>query len=99
MTRTILRVHSQAQEEINEAVGWYFKRSREAAERFLTEVGACPARIVSGPRIFPLFTKGTRRVVMRGFPYSVIFREKNEAILVIAIAHGKRRPGYWRGRS
>jgi plasmid stabilization system protein ParE len=99
MTRTILRVHSQAQEEINEAFDWYFKRSLEAAKGFLGEVGRCLARIASGPRLYPLFTKGTRRAVMRDFPYSVIFREKDEAILIIAVAHAKRRPGYWRRRT
>jgi plasmid stabilization system protein ParE len=92
-------VHSQAQEEINEAFDWYFKRSREAAEGFLGEVGNCLSRIVSGPRLYPLFTKDTRRLVMRGFPYSVIFREKDETILIIAVAHAKRRPGYWRRRA
>lgn len=99
MTRTILRIHSQAQEEINEAFDWYFKRSGEAAEGFLGEVGNCLARIVSGPRLFPVFTKGARRMVMRNFPYSEIFREKDEAILIVAVAHAKRRPGYWKGRA
>jgi plasmid stabilization system protein ParE len=99
MTPTILRVHSQAQEEINEAFDWYFIRSREAAEGFLDEVGSCLARIVSGPRLFPVFSKGTRRAVMRSFPYSVIFREKDGAILIVAVAHAKRRLGYWRRRT
>jgi hypothetical protein len=35
---------------------------------------------------------------MRDFPYSVIFQEKGEAILIIAVAHAKRRPGYWKAR-
>lgn len=98
MTRTILRFHSQAQEEINEAFDWYFKRSREAADAFLGEVGKSLNRIVSGPRHFPLFTKSTRRLVMHGFPYAVIFQEKDETILVIAVSHAKRRPGYWKAR-
>jgi plasmid stabilization system protein ParE len=98
MTRTNLRVHSQAQDEINEAFEWYFKRSHEAADAFLGEIGKSLNRIVSGPRRFPLFTKSTRRLVLHGFPYTVIFREKDETILVIAVSHAKRRPGYWKMR-
>jgi hypothetical protein len=32
------------------------------------------------------------------FPYSVIFQEKEDIVLIVAVAHAKRRPGYWRGR-
>jgi plasmid stabilization system protein ParE len=89
---------SKAQEEINEAFDWYFKRSHEAAEAFLGEVGSSLKQIVSSTRQYPSFTKSTRRLLLRRFPYAVIFQEKDEAILVVAVAHAKRRPGYWAGR-
>ena len=93
-----LRVHSRAQEEINEAFDWYFKRSPQAAETFLKEIGTSLAQIASHPQLYSSYTKGTRRRVLSGFPYSVIFQEKNDIILVVAVAHAKRRPGYWRKR-
>ena len=93
-----LRVHSHAQEEINEAFDWYFKRSPEAAEAFLTEIGASLAQIAAHPQLYSTYTKNTRRRVLSGFPYSVIFQEKDDIILVVAVAHAKRRPGYWRKR-
>jgi plasmid stabilization system protein ParE len=98
MTRKRLRIQSQAQQEINEAFDWYFKRSPEAADAFLTEIGASFAQIASHPRRYLAFTKNTRRRVLANFPYSVIFLEKDDVILVVAIAHAKRRPGYWRER-
>ncbi|MGA3372559.1 MAG: type II toxin-antitoxin system RelE/ParE family toxin [Terracidiphilus sp.] len=98
MKRKRLRIHSQAQQEINEAFDWYFKRSPEAAEAFLTEIGASMAQIASHPLLYPPYTKNTRRRVLPGFPYSVIFQEKDEIILIVAVAHAKRRPGYWRKR-
>jgi plasmid stabilization system protein ParE len=98
MKRKRLRIESQAQEEINEAFEWYFKRSPEAADGFLTEIGASLAQIVSHPQLYPIYTKNTRRRVLAGFPYSVIFQEKADTILVVAVAHAKRRAGYWRGR-
>jgi plasmid stabilization system protein ParE len=98
VNRKSLRVHSQAQEEINEAFEWYFKRSPEAADAFLTEIGTSLKQILANPQLFPPYTKSTRRRVLARFPYSVIFQEKDEMIVVVAIAHAKRRPGYWRGR-
>jgi plasmid stabilization system protein ParE len=93
-----IRIHSQAQKEINEAFEWYFKRSPKAAEAFLSEIGASVAQIASHPQFYPVYTRNTRRRILEKFPYSVIFQEKDEVILVVAVAHAERRPGYWRGR-
>ena len=98
MNRKSLRVHFQAQEEINEAFEWYFKRSPEVADAFLTEIGTSLNQIIANPQLFSSYTKSTRRRVLARFPYSIIFQEKDEMILVVAIAHAKRRPGYWRRR-
>jgi len=49
MKRRVVRIHSKAQEEIVEAFDWYFKRSHEAADAFLREVGNSMKQIVSGP--------------------------------------------------
>lgn len=98
MSQKSLRVHFQAQEEISDAFEWYFKRSPEAADAFLTEIGTSLNQIVANPQLFPPYTKSTRRRVLARFPYSVIFQEKDEMILAVAVAHAKRRPGYWRGR-
>ena len=98
MKRKRLRIQSQAQEEINNAFEWYFERSPAAAEAFLTEVGTSLKQIVSSPQIYHPYTKGTRRRVLARFPYSVIFLEMDDVILVVAVAHAKRRAGYWLGR-
>ena len=98
MKRKRIRVHSQAQLEINEAFDWYIKRSPDAAEAFLTEIGKSLAQIASQPQLYPFYTKNTRRLVLAKFPYSVIFQEKDDVILIVAVAHAKRRPGYWRRR-
>jgi toxin ParE2 len=98
MNRKSLRIRSEAQEEINAAFEYYFQRSPESADAFLTEVATSLRLIVYQPRLYPSLTKNTRRRVLEGFPYSVIYREKDDIILVLAVAHAKRRPGYWRKR-
>jgi plasmid stabilization system protein ParE len=96
--RKRIRIQSQAQAEINEAFEWYFKRSASAAEAFLAEIGVSMEQIASQPQLYPPYTRNTRRRILSRFPYSVIFQEKNHCILVVAVAHAKRRPGYWRAR-
>lgn len=42
--------------------------------------------------------RGTRRLLLRRFPYSVVFRDEPESILIVAVAHHRRRSGYWSRR-
>ena len=44
------------------------------------------------------YLHGTRRYLMRRFPYLVVYRATPDKLQVIAVAHGKRKPGYWRNR-
>ncbi|HET9766744.1 MAG TPA: type II toxin-antitoxin system RelE/ParE family toxin [Thermoanaerobaculia bacterium] len=88
-----------AQAEVREAFEWYCERSPRAAERFLTELDRATLLIRETPTVWPLFESGTRRYVLHGFPYSVIYRELADHIQVVAVAHGKRKPGYWRSRT
>jgi plasmid stabilization system protein ParE len=88
----------EALREIDDAFEWYFERSLQAAEAFVGEATSAFALIASSPAIWPSFEAGTRRYVLRKFPYSIIYREIHEGIEVVAVAHHKRRPKYWRGR-
>lgn len=59
-------------------------------------------RVVDALREYPKFGqavgRGLRRALLRRFPFSLIYSEQPDAILVVAVAHQKRRPGYWRER-
>jgi toxin ParE1/3/4 len=93
-----LWVHPAALEEAQAAVEWYGQRSRRAAERFVDELDAAMDRIARNPAQYPSFDSRTRRMVLRRFPFVIIFRQTALRMEVIAIAHGRRRPGYWRDR-
>jgi toxin ParE1/3/4 len=98
VSRKLLRIRSEAQEEINAAFDWCFQRSPRAAEAFLLEMGRALAQILAHPRLYPHYTVNTRRRVLERFPYSVIFQEKDDLLLLVAVAHAKRRFDYWKGR-
>ena len=93
-----LWIHPAVLEEAEAVTDWYAHRSGRAAERFLDDL--IPQWIRSPLiRASILHTiLGTRRMVPRRFPFVVIFREAAVCVEIIAIAHGRRRPGYWQDR-
>ncbi len=87
-----------ASAEVGEAFDWYQARSSRAAARFLAEIERAVILIRESPEVWPPFEAGTRRYLLRSFPYSIIYRPVNDALQIVAVAHQKRRPGYWRSR-
>jgi plasmid stabilization system protein ParE len=93
-----VELNPAALREIDDAFEWYLERSLQAAEAFIRELNSALALIASAPAIWPRFEAGTRRYVLRKFPYSIIYVEIPAGIEVIAVAHQKRRPRYWQAR-
>ena len=98
MSSASARIHPAALEEAEAAAEWYGRRSMRAAWMFLDELDHAIDRIADHPGQFPEYAFGTRRMVLQRFPYFVVFRETAAGVEIIALAHGRRRPGYWRGR-
>jgi plasmid stabilization system protein ParE len=96
--RQHVQIHPEALAEAEAAVAWYVARSERAAARFLAELREAIAVLAAQPSRFPAFAHQTRRVVLRRFPYIVVFRETSATLQIIAIAHGRRKPGYWQDR-
>jgi toxin ParE1/3/4 len=91
--------HRLATREYRSARDWYRERSVEVAERFGTAVDQAVSRIVASGDALPLLTRTYRYVRVNGFPYVLIFRQDDRgAMVVVAVAHTSRRPGYWRRR-
>jgi len=63
----------------------------------MTELERALGSIVEAPMRWPL-KAGTRRYVMRRFPFVLVYRTLDSTVEVVAIAHGRRRPGYWKSR-
>ena len=91
-------VHPDAIEEAQATYGWYHTRNPEIAESFMAELDRGMELILEGPEKWGPYVAGTRRFLLRRFPYLIIFREVEETVQIVAIAHARRRPGYWRER-
>ena len=86
--------HEAASREYETAFAWYFERSQRAALQFAREVEGAVASIAEAPERFPSGVQGTRRLLLQRFPFAVVYRELPSVIQVLAVAHGRRRPGY-----
>jgi toxin ParE1/3/4 len=94
-----VELHDEAATEYDEAFDWYLDRSPDAAHDFDSEFEHALAEIARSPRRWVAGSHGTRRFLLRKFPFVLIYRERATGeIQVIALAHTSRRPGYWKNR-
>jgi plasmid stabilization system protein ParE len=91
-------LHPQAIKEARAAYRWYARRSARVAARFLAELDRAMQEIAANPDLWSPYLHGTRAFRLHRFPYLVIYRRTNETLQVVAVMHGRRRPGYWRRR-
>jgi plasmid stabilization system protein ParE len=91
-------IHPEAEAEYEYALGWYLERSIQAAERFETAFNEAIESIRSHPTMFPLCDDRHRIVLVKRYPYCVIYRCDGDTARVVAVAHSKQRPGYWSDR-
>lgn len=90
-----VRYHQAAEAELYEALGFLELRAKGLGRRLLREVRRTTARIAEGPLLGPEIHPGVRKMRVRSFPYVLIYTINDEGVLILAVAHGSRRPGYW----
>ena len=64
--------HPQAAAEYEAAFDWYFQRSELAASKFAAELNVAVDMIAEGPDRWPIYTHGTRKFVLKRFPFIVV---------------------------
>jgi toxin ParE1/3/4 len=100
--RTVLLLEEAVQEG-EEAASWYEAQreglGREFREAFSHSLDVLREGFLTGsPWPGLLGKRGIRRIQMGRFPYHLVFVINDRSITVLAIAHQRRRPGYWRNR-
>jgi plasmid stabilization system protein ParE len=98
MTSKPLRFHPQAEQEYLTALAWYRERSLIAATNFESAFERAVERIREAPQRWPAYFADFRKYILRQYPFSVVYQEFSSQIVIFAVAHGRRRPGYWRDR-
>lgn len=87
-----------AREELEAATEYYEASSAGLGQRFVQAVRAATDVIRQHPDIGSERTASTRALAVRGFPFTVVYRIRSQSVTIVAVAHQRRRPGYWRGR-
>jgi hypothetical protein len=98
MARRVVDLHPEAIAEGREARLWYRARSQSVEERFRLSLRRAIGDIRKAPERWPPDDAGLRSCPVAGFPYRLIYWTDGDYSLVVAIAHSKRRPGYWKAR-
>lgn len=99
----VVRLSPEAVDELVEAAVWYRARQPGLELEFLAEVDRVLPLIRNSPASFPRLLDVPedlviRRALLPRFPYAVIFMDLGTQVRVLAVAHAKRRPGYWLDR-
>ena len=79
-------------------MAWYADRNARAAAGFLSELEHAMDRVREAPERWPRVAGQARRYVFPRFPFSLVYRVTPNMIEVIAVAHHRRKPGYWESR-
>ena len=90
--------HPEALLEFEEAVQFYKERGRTLGQRFAKGIRTAIAKVVATPDRWRVLEQDVHICRARVFPYAVLYTIEPDSILIVAIAHGKRRPSYWRHR-
>lgn len=97
-----LRIHTvgPASDELKAAVRWYESQRLGLGSDFFESVVDTLKRIETYPEAgsSAFGDPDIRRVVVTGFPYQVIYRFRPNELIILAFAHLKRRPGFWKDR-
>ena len=92
-----LRFLDSAEEEMTEAARTYEDQAVGLGERFLDEVEGCVDLLLDRPYIGRRVGE-FRRFPLRKFPFTLIYALEDDDLVVVAVSHHRRRPGYWMGR-
>lgn len=93
-----LRFYAAADEEFAAAALWYEQQVAGLGDVFENAVDLALASIIEAPERQPFFEAGCRRWPLRRFPYSIVYLVEGEDLWIVAVAHERRRPGYWADR-
>lgn len=93
-----IRFLAPAREEFLSAITFYERQAPGLGAEFYEDMVHALETVASSPHSGAPFEGSTRRLLLRRFPYSLIYQPEGDSALVVAVAHQRRRPGYWEDR-
>lgn len=84
-----------ARREFADALAFYAATDPNLVEMLFYEMEASKALIAAHPKAWPRKRRDVRGCPLRKFPFAIYYQVRSRDVLIVAYAHGKRRPGYW----
>jgi plasmid stabilization system protein ParE len=95
---TPIRYHPAAEDELLAEIGYLELRVAGLGRRFYAEVRKAEDLITEFPKSAPEIAPGIRKHLLRNFPFSIFYSIEENGLLILAVAHHRRRPRYWMDR-
>ena len=92
------RFHPEALDEYQEAAHWYSKRGNALAFRFVNAIEQAISKAAQTPERWRIIEEDVHRCLTRVFPYGILYTIEPDYVLIVAVMHCSREPGYWRHR-
>ena len=90
--------HPEALAEYEEAAQYYAGCQKGLELRFMASVEAAVRQVAGSPERWRLIEQDVRRYLTKLFPYAILYTIEPDYVLIIAVMHCHREPGYWKGR-
>ena len=95
----IYRFHPEAEDELHEAYAFYESRRAGLGRRFAEAFDRALADVLQEPFAWPILEEPFRVTRLRKFPYGIVFDPREREVVVVAVMHLHRLPGYWKDRT
>ena len=93
-----VRFTRRAVREARDARDWLKVRQPKTVDGFTVRFRECIARLREFPNAGSPERHSSRRLTLKPYPYAIIYRVSGDEVTIVAVAHAKKRPGYWAGR-
>ncbi len=94
----IVKFHPQAALELEEAAIYYEERQLGLGKQLSQEIEASVSLITAFPLAWPIIKNPVRRVLVRRFPFGLLYKTSDNEIFILAVMHLNRKPDYWKKR-
>jgi plasmid stabilization system protein ParE len=93
-----IRFHPESERELREAFVWYEHQRPGLGAEFILSIDEAIERLRRSPETYPKVHKTIRRIVVRRFPFIILYENLKSEIRVIAVFHSRRDPEQWQTR-
>ena len=90
-----LRFLPEARQDLRDAIAYYADVRKQLAVDFESAARAAVYRALQYPDHGAARPKNTRRLLLKGFPFSLVYRATEGEVLIVAVSDSRRQPGYW----